>query len=342
MPKILVTGGCGYIGSHTVIDLIQNGFEVISVDSNVRSDARILNAVQKITGKNIQNYSVDICQLENLQKVFEEHQDIDGIIHFAAFKSVPESVKEPLKYYQNNINGLLNVLDCLQKYNIPNFIFSSSCSVYGNADELPVKETTKKNTAESPYARTKQMSEEIIKDFSVANPTIKSILLRYFNPGGSHHSGIIGEIPQNGAYNVIPILIEALIGVRGQFVVTGNDHETRDGSCVRDYIHVMDVGNAHTKALQYLVQDKNKNNCEAFNIGIGLGISVLELIEAFDRATGQQLDYRIGDKRAGDVSSIYADYTKAKEQLGWNPRYDVNDILSTAWKWHLNGYKLID
>ena len=342
MPKILVTGGCGYIGSHTIIDLIENNFDVISVDSNVRSDVRILNAVKKITGRTVPNYAVDIAQLDALRAVFEQEKDIAGIIHFAAFKSVPESVQQPLKYYNNNIKGLLNILECLQEYNIPNLIFSSSCSVYGNTTALPVKESTPMGKAESPYAMTKQMCEQIIRDFSVAQPQIKSILLRYFNPGGAHPSSLIGEIPQQGAYNVIPILIDALTGVRDQFVVTGQDHPTRDGSCIRDYIHVMDVGNAHTKSLQYLLQNKNTSNCEAFNVGIGLGVSVLELIAAFDKATGQKLNYRIGERRAGDVSAIYADYTKARELLGWSPKYDVDDILSTTWKWYQNGYQLID
>ncbi len=342
MAKILVTGGCGYIGSHTIIDLIENNFEVVSLDSNVRSDARMLQAVASITKHKVLNYAVDITDLDALKEVFEQQPDISGIIHFAAYKSVPESVAAPLRYYQNNINGLLNILQCIKDFQIPNFIFSSSCSVYGNASELPVKETTPLEKAESPYARTKQMCEAIIRDFSVANPTIKSILLRYFNPGGAHQSGIIGEIPQEGAYNVIPILIDALEGKRAQFSVTGNDHDTRDGSCIRDYIHVMDVGNAHTKSLQYLLNDNNEENCEVFNVGIGQGVSVLELIEAFDRATGRKLDFAIGPRREGDVSSIYADYTKAKQRLGWVPKYDVNEILATAWKWYQTGYKLTD
>jgi UDP-glucose 4-epimerase len=342
MAKILVTGGCGYIGSHTIIDLIENNFEVVSLDSNVRSDARMLQAVASITKHKVLNYAVDITDLDALKEVFEQQPDISGIIHFAAYKSVPESVAAPLRYYQNNINGLLNILQCIKDFQIPNFIFSSSCSVYGNASELPVKETTPLEKAESPYARTKQMCEAIIRDFSVANPTIKSILLRYFNPGGAHQSGIIGEIPQEGAYNVIPILIDALEGKRAQFSVTGNDHDTRDGSCIRDYIHVMDVGNAHTKSLQYLLNDNNEENCEVFNVGIGQGVSVLELIEAFDRATGRKLDFAIGPRREGDVSSIYADYTKAKLRLGWVPKYDVNEILATAWKWYQTGYKLTD
>ena len=337
MSKILVTGGCGYIGSHTIIDLVENGFDVISIDNNVRSNPEILDVVAQITGKTIPNYAVDLCNLEAIKTVFESHQDIVGIIHFAAYKSVPESVQEPLKYYQNNLNSLLNVLTCIHQYQIPNFIFSSSCSIYGNTSVLPVTEDTPMSRAESPYASTKQMAERIIEDFSVANPNINSILLRYFNPAGAHPSGLMGEIPQAGAYNVVPILMEALTGARDQFTVTGNDHDTRDGSCIRDYIHVMDVGNAHTKSLQYLLNNKNNVNCEAFNVGIGKGISVLELITAFDKATGQKLDYKIGPRRAGDVSAIYSDYSKANKLLGWTPKYNVDDILSTAWQWFQNG-----
>lgn len=340
MSKILVTGGCGYIGSHTIIDLIDNGFEVICIDNNIRSNPEILEAVKKITNKTVLNYSIDICQLDLLKEVFEKESDIIGIIHFAAYKSVPESVQQPIMYYNNNLTGLLNILTCIAAYNIPNFIFSSSCSIYGNTTELPVVEDTPKSKAESPYASTKQMSEQIIRDFSVANPTINSILLRYFNPAGAHFSGLLGEIPQNGAYNVVPLLLESLVGIRGQFVVTGDDHDTRDGSCIRDYIHVMDLGNAHTKSLQYLLQQKQEANCEAFNIGIGKGVSVLELIKAFNKATGQELDFSIGPRRPGDVSSIYADYTKAKECLGWMPQYNVDDILSTAWQWFQNHYPI--
>jgi len=334
MPKILVTGGCGYIGSHTIIDLIEHGFDIVSIDSNVNSDPKTLNSVEKITGKHIRNYPIDICKEKDLQKVFEEHTDILGIIHFAAFKSVPESVEKPLKYYQNNITGLLNILACIRQYDIAHLIFSSSCSVYGNTTELPVKESTPIGKIESPYAQTKLMSEKIIQDFSIANPTVNSVLLRYFNPAGFHPSGRIGQVPAEGTYSVVPILVESLMGVREEFVVTGINHNTRDGSCIRDYIHVMDIANAHTKALDYLIENKNEKNCEVFNIGIGEGISVLELIEASEFTIGQKLSYRIGEARVGDISAIYADYTKAKKILGWSPRYNVNDILSTTWKWY--------
>lgn len=339
MGKVLVTGGCGYIGSHTLIDLLEHGFEVVAVDNNVRSDARILNAVERITGKSVVRELVDLCDKAAVEDVFERHEVL-GVIHFAAYKSVPESVANPLMYYQNNLTGLLHVLECMQAQQLSNFIFSSSCSVYGNTTALPVLEETPMETAQSPYARTKQMCEAIIQDFAVANPTSNSILLRYFNPGGAHTSGQLGEIPQEGAYNVIPILMEALEGKRATFTVTGDDHPTPDGSCVRDYIHVMDVAHAHTKALQYLINQQQDQNCEIFNIGLGKGVSVLELIEAFNRATGQQLPYEIGPRRAGDVSSIYAHAHKANKRLNWHPQYSIDALLASSWLWYKNGYPL--
>lgn len=333
MAKILVTGGCGYIGSHTIIDLINNGFEPICVDSNVRSSAKVLEEVTAISKQSVPHYAIDACDLEALRVVFEDHQNLAGVIHFAAYKSVPESVVRPLDYYRNNLNSLLNILELIAEYKVPNFIFSSSCAVYGNSTELPVTEQTPMLAAQSPYAATKQMGEQIVQDFAKANPEIKSILMRYFNPAGAHPSGLIGEFPQDGAYNVIPILVECLVGIRGQFGVTGNDYDTRDGTCIRDYIHVMDVANAHTKALQYLQKKSTPDNCEAFNIGIGKGLTILELIEAFDRATGQKVDYKIGSRRAGDVAAVYSDYSKAKRYLGWSPQYDVDDIMQSVWKW---------
>lgn len=340
MLTILVTGGCGYIGSHTIIDLIEHGFNVISIDNNICSNAKALDAVFEITGTKVNNHAVDLCSLDELEGVFSQYDKIDGIIHFAAFKSVPESVQNPLKYYHNNINGLLNVLACSRKYKVPNIIFSSSCSVYGNVSALPVTEKTPIGGAESPYAYTKQIGERLIEDFAVANPSMQHILLRYFNPGGAHPSAKLGQIPQEGAYSIVPLLVESLANVRGQFVVAGAQYDTPDGSCIRDYIHVMDVANAHTKALMYLLEKKNNKNCEAFNIGLGKGVSVFELIAAFDRATGQTLDYAVGPQRAGDISAIYADSSKAQTQLNWKPQYSVDDILSTAWNWYNSDYKL--
>lgn len=336
MNKILVTGGCGYIGSHTIIDLIEHGFEVVCVDNNVRSSSNMLNRVQEITGQQVAHYSSDLCDAKATQQIFEEHPDILGVIHFAAYKSVPESVAQPLQYYKNNLNSLLNILDCIQQYKIPYFVFSSSCSVYGNVKELPVTENTPLGIAESPYANTKQMGEQIVQNFSKAYPQHKTILLRYFNPSGAHSSAKIGEIPQKGAYNVIPLMIESHLGIRQSFSILGQDYDTRDGSCVRDYIHVMDVANAHTKSLQYLQKNTAAPNCDVFNIGIGEGVSVFELVKAFGKATGTPLTYSVGPARAGDVGAIYANHKKASQLLDWSPQYSIDDIMQSAWSWDQN------
>jgi UDP-glucose 4-epimerase len=333
MAKVIVSGGCGYIGSHTIIDLLNHNFDVIAVDSNIRSDASILKRVEAICGKEVPHAKIDLCDAEATAQLFEEHQDAVGVIHFAALKSVPESVEKPNWYYQNNLNSLLNVLNEVEKHQIPNFIFSSSCSVYGNAEELPVVETTPLGLAESPYASTKQMGERILQDFYQAQPNLKTILLRYFNPGGAHPSAKIGEIPQPGASNVIPILMETVLGKRKEFAVFGGDYPTRDGTCIRDYIHVMDLANAHTKCLEYLMADREAENCEVFNVGIGEGVTVLEAIKATEKATGKALNYRIADRRAGDVIAIYANYEKAAKRLGWYPQYNIDDIMATAWAW---------
>ncbi|RMF26501.1 MAG: UDP-glucose 4-epimerase GalE, partial [Bacteroidetes bacterium] len=254
MEKILVTGGCGYIGSHTIVDLLDHGFEVLSVDNLSNSDEGVLEGIAAITGRQVPNYRVDLCDLSATRKVFEENPDIRGIIHFAALKSVGESVYQPLRYFRNNLNSLLNVLDCADAFGVPYFVFSSSCSVYGNAEALPVTEETPLQEAESPYARTKQMGEDIIRDFSRAHPGVKSVLLRYFNPAGAHESALIGENPINEATNLVPVITETAIGKRPRMTVFGDDYPTRDGSCIRDYIHVMDLANAHTRCLQYLLE----------------------------------------------------------------------------------------
>lgn len=335
MQKILVTGGCGYIGSHTIVDLIDHGFEVISIDnlSNATEDA--LAGIEAITGRKVRNYRVDLADLEATRSVFKDHPDIAGIIHFAALKLVGESVDQPLRYFRNNLLSLLNVLSCMKEYDVKHHIFSSSCSVYGNANELPVTEDTPRMEAESPYARTKQMGEDIIRDFSHAYPEYQNILLRYFNPAGAHESALIGEAPSNPATNLVPVITETAYGKRKEMTVFGDDYDTRDGSCIRDYIHVMDLANAHTKALQYLLEDRNSANCEIFNLGIGEGVSVLEAIHAFEKVTGQKLNYRIGARRPGDVVAIYANYKKAADLLGWEPRRNIEDIMKTAWNWEV-------
>lgn len=332
--KVLVTGGCGYIGSHTIVDLINNGFDVVSVDSNIRSSTQLLDGVEKITGKKIRNYKVDLCNLEDTHAVFHENRDIVGVIHFAALKTVPESVADPLFYFHNNLASLVNVLKCVKEFNIPNLVFSSSCSVYGNATELPVVEATPLKEAQSPYARTKQMGEQMIQDYSKVNDT-QSILLRYFNPVGAHPSALIGELPLGRPDNLVPFITQTAIGKLPKLTVFGHDYDTRDGSCIRDYIHVMDIANAHTKALQYLLDQKNTDNCEIFNLGTGNGVTVLEAIKAFEKISGVKLNYELGPRRPGDVIAIYANNTKAKELLGWEPNTGIEDMMRTAWQWEV-------
>ncbi len=333
--KVLVTGGCGYIGSHTIVDLLEHGFEVVSVDNLSNSDESALEGIEKITGTRVPNYRVDLCDLAATERIFSEHPDLEGIIHFAALKLVGESVEQPLRYFRNNLNSLLNVVDCALRYDVPHFIFSSSCSVYGNATELPVTEETPWQEAESPYARTKQMGEQILRDITRTHGRLKAILLRYFNPAGAHESALIGEAPTNPASNLVPVITETAIGKRPEMVVFGDDYPTRDGSCIRDYIHVMDLANAHTKALQYLMEGRNASNCEVFNVGIGQGVTVLEAIRAFEKVTGRKLNYRIGPRRPGDVVAIYANYDKAERLLGWQPRRNIEDIMRTAWQWEV-------
>lgn len=332
MNKVLVTGGCGYIGSHTIVDLIENGFEVFSVDNNSRSSEQILEGVFQITHKRIKNYRVDLSDLEAVKNILQENKDIIGIIDFAAFKSVPESVANPLLYYHNNINSLVNTLMCIREFNTPYFVFSSSCSVYGNVKKLPVTEDTPLGEAESPYARSKQIGEQIIMDYSKVNPT-QSILLRYFNPVGAHESAYIGEIPYSSPDNLTPIITQTAIGKRKEILIHGSDYPTRDGTCVRDYVHVMDIAHAHTKALQYLLEKKNKSNCEVFNLGSGNGVTVMEAVHAFEKVSGKKLTYRKGPKRAGDVIAIYADNSKAEKYLKWKPKKTVEEMMLSAWNW---------
>ena len=335
MNKVLVTGGCGYIGSHTIVDLIDNGFELVSVDNLSNSSEDVLDGIAAITGKRIQNYALDLCEPAAVQQIFTEHPDITGIIHFAALKSVGESVEQPLRYFHNNLNSLINILGAMEKHGAKHLIFSSSCSVYGNAKALPVTEDTPLQEAESPYARTKQMGEQIIQDFSRIHPECHSVLLRYFNPAGAHESAKIGEAPTNPASNLVPVITETAIGKRPAMTVFGDDYDTRDGSCIRDYIHVMDLANAHTKALQYLQAGKNISNLETFNLGIGQGATVLEAINAFMKVADLPLNYTIGKRRPGDVVAIYANNDKAARLLGWQPMRDINDIMRTAWAWEL-------
>ncbi|MEI8052544.1 MAG: UDP-glucose 4-epimerase GalE [Bacteroidota bacterium] len=334
MKKILVTGGCGYIGSHTIVDLIQHGYEVISADNNSRSKISILDGVEKITGKKIKNYNVDLCVLDDTHAIFQENPDIIGIIHFAAYKAVGESVENPLLYFDNNLNSLINILRCCQEFSVPNFVFSSSCTVYGNPDHSPVTEETAIKQAESPYGSTKQMGENIVQQTVNSNHT-QAILLRYFNPVGAHPSGEIGEIPIGRPANLIPAITQTAIGKLPQMQVFGNDYPTRDGSCIRDFIHVSDIAHAHTLALDYLIAQKNKSNCEVYNLGTGNGYTVLEVINTFEKVSKQKLNYVISGRRAGDIIGIFANNEKARNLLGWNPQYSLDEMMQTAWNWEL-------
>jgi UDP-glucose 4-epimerase len=333
MKKILVTGGCGYIGSHTIVDLINNGFEVISVDNNSRSNSSILKGIEAITGKKVKNYNVDLCIFDDTHAIFQENNDIVGIIHFAAYKAVGESVEQPLLYFENNLSSLVNILKCVAEFKIHSFVFSSSCTVYGNPDQIPVTELTPQQPAESPYGSTKQMGEAIVQQTIQSLVGQNAILLRYFNPVGAHPSNLIGEIPIGKPANLIPAITQTAIGKLPEMKVWGNDYDTRDGSCVRDYIHVCDIAQAHTLALHYLIEGKNKTNCDIFNLGSGNGNTVFEVIHMFEKVSGQPLNYSIGPRRAGDVIAIYANNEKAVNELEWNPAYNLEDMMRTAWEW---------
>lgn len=331
--KVLVTGGCGYIGSHTVVDLIEHGYEVISADNLSNSSEEALDGIARITGERVKNYAIDLADASQVEILFQENPDLVGIIHFAALKLVGESVEKPLNYFRNNLNSLLNMLAGMEKYSVPNLIFSSSCSVYGNTTDLPVTEHTPMGEAESPYARTKQMGEQIIQDFIPAAQNCQAILLRYFNPAGAHNTAFIGESPTNKATNLVPVITETAIGKRAKMTVFGTDYDTRDGSCIRDYIHIMDLAHAHTLALDRLLQEKQDDRCEVYNLGIGEGVTVLEAIQAFELVSGEKLNYELGARRPGDVVAVYANKASAEEMLGWKPQYDINQIMESAWRW---------
>ena len=333
MEKILVTGGCGYIGSHTIVDLVASGFEVVCVDNNIRSSPRILEGVEKITGKKIKNYKVDLCNYDDTCAIFQENANIVGIIHFAAYKAVGESVEHPLMYFENNLVSLINLLKVAQEFNVPHFVFSSSCTVYGNPDVIPVTELTPPKPAESPYGYTKQMGEQIINEFCKSAPRTRSILLRYFNPVGAHPSILIGEMPLGRPANLVPAITQTAIGKLPQMTVFGDDYPTRDGSCIRDFIHVSDIAHAHTLALQYMIDKKNMKSAEVYNLGTGNGVTVLEAIKAFEKVSGVKLNYQIGPRRPGDVIAIYANNDLARKQLGWTTEYGLEEMMSTAWKW---------
>jgi UDP-glucose 4-epimerase len=331
--KILVTGGAGYIGSHTITEIFKNtDWEIISIDNYSTSSEATYQRIKNITGKQIRYYNIDLKDYESTYNVFKENKDIKGIIHFAAHKWVGDSVENPLKYYDNNLNSLINILKCQKEFEIPYLIFSSSCSVYGNIKSIPVTENTPLPKAESPYAETKQISEKIIEDFLKTTEIQKAFALRYFNPVGADMSGLNGEI-QEQPNNLIPYVTQTAIGKNDCLNVYGNDYNTKDGTCVRDYIHVTDIADAHIKALQKLIEDKRLPKYNVINLGTGKGVSVLELINSFEKVNNLQLNYKFIERRGGDVEAIYADNTQAKKILGWEPKLSLNDMMLSAWKW---------
>lgn len=333
--KIIVTGGAGYIGSHTLIELIQAGYSnAVSIDDYSNSTEETYDRIRQITGHDVVHEQADLSDRVAAASVLAKHSDARGLIHFAAHKSVPESVAHPLSYYNNNINSLHHVLDFALKSPLSRVVFSSSCSIYGNIDSLPVHEETPAGKAESPYAFTKVVGERMMQDCCAVNPAFTGVSLRYFNPVGAHSSGLIGEWPRNRPNNLVPVITRTAIGKIDQMEVFGNDYPTRDGTCIRDYVHVSDIARAHVSALFRL--EMTSRNYDVINLGTGKGVSVLEAIEAFERVTGVRVKYRISPRRAGDVSSIYSDCTKAKSVLDWEALYSLDEMMRSAWAWEEN------
>jgi len=333
MDKIVVTGGLGFIGSHTVVELQNDGYEVIIIDDLSNSSIKVLDGIAAITGKAPVFEKLDLKNKSGVEAFFAKHNDIKGVIHFAASKAVGESVQEPLLYYENNISTLVYVLKELKKLPSASFIFSSSCTVYGQADELPITENAPVKRAESPYGNTKQIGEEIIQDTCKVVPSLKAIALRYFNPIGAHESLEIGELPIGVPQNLVPFITQTAIGLREQLSVFGDDYPTPDGTCIRDYIHVVDLAKAHVVALNRLLSEKNKANYEIFNLGTGKGSSVLEVIQSFERVSGRTLNYKIVDRREGDITAAYADTNRANNELGWKAQLTLDDAMRSAWNW---------
>ena len=332
MGKILVTGGTGYIGAHTVVELQNNGYEVVIVDNLSNSDIKILTQIETITGKKPAFVKLDLRDKSSIIEFLKEHADISGVIHFAASKSVSESVKNPLLYYDNNISTLVNLLNSLTSKPV-NFVFSSSCTVYGEPDTLPVTEQAEIKKAESPYGNTKQIGEEILKETANATDDLKVIALRYFNPVGAHQSSLIGELPNGVPQNLVPFITQTAIGKREQLTVFGDKFDTPDGSCIRDFIHVVDLAKAHVAAIKRMEAKQMAAAYEVFNVGTGNGYSVLELIHTFEKVTGKQLNYRVGPPRDGDIVKIWGDVSLAEKELNWKAENDLTSMLSSAWAW---------
>ena len=332
---ILVTGGTGFIGSHTTVELQTAGYDVVIVDNLSNSKSDVIDGIAKITGVRPAFEQVDCCDYAALEGVFQKYPGIEGIIHFAASKAVGESVEKPLMYYRNNLTSLINILELMPKYNVKGIIFSSSCTVYGQPDPewLPVSEAAPIKKAESPYGNTKQVNEEIIQDFVKSGANISAIILRYFNPIGAHPTALIGEVPNGAPANLIPYLTQTAIGIREQLAVFGDDYNTPDGSCIRDFIYVVDLAKAHVAAMARIVEGKNAEPVEVFNVGTGNGVSVFELINTFEKCTGVKLNYKVAPRRAGDIEKVWGNVDKANQVLGWKAVHTLEDSLTTAWKW---------
>ncbi len=328
--KIIVTGGAGFIGSHTVVELIERGHTPIIIDDYRNSKPFILSRIEEITNTTVKSYNIDCCSFDKLDKVFKEEQP-DGIIHFAAYKAVGESVNQPLKYYNNNLNSLTNILSLMQKHKVDNIVFSSSCTVYGTAEKIPVTEKTPRKPAESPYGNTKQVGEDILTDFFNSEHDKNISILRYFNPIGAHPSGLIGELPIGTPNNLVPYITQTAAGIRKELTVFGDDYTTKDGTCIRDYIHVVDLATAHIYAIEKIA--KQSKQLDIYNVGVGIGTTVLEVVQTFEEVNNQKLNYIIGNRRAGDVVEIYSDNTKIVEELNWKPKYSLKDALRDAWNW---------
>ncbi len=333
--KILVTGGTGYIGSHTVIELQNKGFDVVIVDALFNSKIQVLDAIEKVSGKRPEFESFDLADQKLTDDFFSRHTDIKGIIHFAAHKAVGESVEQPLKYYRNNLDSLMNILECMNKYNVPNLVFSSSCTVYGqpDAEHLPVSEKAPIKKAESPYGNTKQIAEEIIGESIAAYKGLNAIALRYFNPVGAHDSAMLGELPLGIPNNLMPYITQTGYGIRECLKVYGDDYDTPDGTPIRDYIHIMDLAKAHVIAVERMINNKMKNPFEIFNLGTGTGYSVLEVIRSFEKVSGVKLNYQIVGRRAGDIEKVWADPTYSNNELGWKAERGLDEMTASAWKW---------
>jgi len=331
--KVIVTGGTGYIGSHTAVELIADGFDVVIIDNLYNSDITVLDGIQAITGIKPRFYDYDICDSNKLNEVFIAEGKVDAIIHFAAYKAVGESVRKPLEYYRNNLVSLMNLLEMMEQHGTSALVFSSSCTVYGQPDTLPVTESSPVREAVSPYGYTKQIGEIIIRDAMAARQMQKAISLRYFNPIGAHPTAYIGELPHGVPENLVPFITQTAIGLRDELRVFGNDYNTPDGSCIRDYLHVVDLAKAHVVALKRLFEGQNKANYEVFNLGMGKGVSVLEAIAAFERATGEKVRYSVTARRPGDIEKIWADPSLANRELKWKTEITLDEAMETAWRW---------